>query len=131
MPPPRTTIRHFKDAWRPIAAVGFIAALSILTLTGHLHLLVLALYLIVSLISFITYAIDKSKARQSKWRTPEATLLTIDLICGWPGGLLAQATLRHKNQKTSYQIKFLLVTLTNLLVVAALTRPDVFRSLLP
>jgi len=33
-------------------------------------------------------------------------LLLLGLCCGWPGGLLAQQTLRHKTVKTSFQIAF-------------------------
>lgn len=115
--------------WRPIVALLFLAGVFILALTHRLHLIVPAIYLIASFISLILYAIDKSKARQNKWRTPEAALLTCDLLCGWPGGLLAQAFLRHKNQKTSYQFKYWLVVILNTLLLCVWTWPGVVGAM--
>ncbi|WP_341678768.1 DUF1294 domain-containing protein [Niveibacterium sp. SC-1] len=66
-----------------------------------------------STISFLAYGYDKSKADRGHWRTKESTLLLLDLFGGWPGGLFAQQHFRHKNRKTSYQVKFWLVVLAN------------------
>lgn len=118
-----------RTPWRPMIALGFLAITGLLALTHHLWPAVPGIYLIASLVSFVVYAIDKSKAKQNKWRTPEATLLTIDLLGGWPGGLLAQNFLRHKNQKTSYQIKFILVTFINILVLCLLHWYGLWQSL--
>lgn len=57
-------------------------------------------YLIaVSLIAFITYAADKSKAKRGAWRIPEATLLGLSFIGGALGGYIAMQTVRHKTKK--------------------------------
>ena len=117
-------------AWRPTLALTFFAALAILTLTHRLHWVLLAVYALASFVSFILYAMDKSKARQNKWRTPEATLLTADLLCGWPGGLLAQNFLRHKNQKTSYQIKYWLLAVLNTLLLGLWLWPSAVSGLI-
>jgi len=66
-----------------------------------------------SIVSFLAYGFDKSKADRGHWRTKESTLLLLDLFGGWPGGLFAQQHFRHKNRKTSYQVKFWLVVLAN------------------
>jgi uncharacterized membrane protein YsdA (DUF1294 family) len=63
-------------------------------------------YAVASLTCFVAYRIDKSAARGGQWRTPEATLLLLGLIGGWPGALLAQQWLRHKTAKRSFQWKF-------------------------
>jgi len=65
-----------------------------------------AAYLVTSLTCFVAYAMDKSAARASNWRTPEAMLLLLGVIGGWPGAVLAQQWLRHKTSKQSFQWKF-------------------------
>ena len=73
-----------------------------------------AAYLVTSLTCFVAYAMDKSAARASTWRTPEATLLLLGLIGGWPGAVLAQQWLRHKTSKPSFQWKFQVTVALNL-----------------
>ncbi|MGL6122255.1 MAG: DUF1294 domain-containing protein, partial [Shewanella sp.] len=55
------------------------------------------MYLTLSLLTFIAYAIDKSAAKRNKWRTKESTLHLLALMGGWPGALFAQNLLRHKS----------------------------------
>lgn len=59
--------------------------------------------------SFLAYAIDKRRARRGDARISEARLLLLDLLGGWPGGLVAQQVLRHKTAKTDYQFAFWLI----------------------
>lgn len=73
-----------------------------------------AAYLVTSLTCFVAYAMDKSAARSQAWRTPEASLLLIGLLGGWPGAVLAQQWLRHKTSKQSFQWKFQLTVAVNL-----------------
>jgi uncharacterized membrane protein YsdA (DUF1294 family)/cold shock CspA family protein len=63
-------------------------------------------YGLVSLLSCYLYWSDKRSAQRGAWRIPEKTLHTVDLLGGWPGGLLAQQLLRHKTRKTSFQVAF-------------------------
>lgn len=69
-------------------------------------LLVLALYAPMSVAAFVLYAVDKRAARRGAWRTPETTLHLLELGFGWPGALVAQRVLRHKNRKAAYQVVF-------------------------
>ncbi|MEQ9616729.1 MAG: DUF1294 domain-containing protein [Phycisphaerales bacterium] len=64
---------------------------------------------VASCVSFVLYALDKRCAVRERRRIPETTLLAVDLLMGYPGGFLAQRTLRHKNRKRSYQVKFWLI----------------------
>jgi len=66
---------------------------------------------VASTVSFILYAIDKRCAVRERRRIPESTLLTTDLLFGYPGGYLAQRLIRHKNRKRSFQIRFWLIVL--------------------
>ncbi len=70
-------------------------------------------YLAMGALSFIAYALDKSAANQQLQRTQENTLHLFDLLCGWPGGLLAQQIFRHKTRKLSFQIVFWITVVVN------------------
>jgi uncharacterized membrane protein YsdA (DUF1294 family) len=87
-----------------IIVAAFALFLVAITGIGRLPVVVVALYLIMSLVSFVAYTIDKSAAKRGKWRTQETTLHALDLLCGWPGGLIAQTVLRHKTSKLSFLI---------------------------
>ena len=48
-------------------------------------------YFAVSIVTFFAYAFDKTAAVRGNWRTQEGTLLGLGLLCGWPGGLIAES----------------------------------------
>ena len=50
----------------------------------HPWILIPTAYLLMSLVAFIAYALDKRAARRGEWRTPESTLHALELLCGWP-----------------------------------------------
>ncbi|UTW07201.1 DUF1294 domain-containing protein [Pseudomonas benzenivorans] len=77
------------------------------------------LYGLMSLVCFVAYYRDKQFAMRGARRTPEARLHLYELFGGWPGGLLAQRMIRHKNRKLGYQVRFWLIVLSHLLVAAA------------
>ena len=57
------------------------------------------LYLLsLSLITFVLYAADKSKARRGAWRISEKTLLLSGFLGGAVGALLAMKLFRHKTK---------------------------------
>jgi len=69
----------------------------------------LLIYPLLSMASFIQYAIDKGRAERGQWRTPENTLHITELLGGWPGALIAQQVFRHKTRKVSFQVVFWLI----------------------
>jgi len=91
----------------------FLLLLTALVLLGVLPKLLLWLYCAASLLAFGLYARDKSSARLSRQRTPEAALHWVALLGGWPGALLAQQLLRHKSKKQSFRLVFWLTVLLN------------------
>jgi uncharacterized membrane protein YsdA (DUF1294 family) len=66
---------------------------------------------LISGISYVCYAVDKRRAQEGRWRTPELVLHFTELLGGWPGAFLAQRRLRHKVSKFSYQFVFWLIVL--------------------
>ena len=71
---------------------------------------------VLSLVTFLVYAIDKSAARQRRWRIPENLLHLLALAGGWPGALAAQQVLRHKCSKRPFLLVFWLTVGLNLFV---------------
>ncbi|MDO4187441.1 MAG: DUF1294 domain-containing protein [Lachnospiraceae bacterium] len=66
---------------------------------------IVSLYILsVNLGGFIAFFIDKRRSTRSKWRIPEATLLTFALLGGSIGCLLAMKTFRHKTLKPLFSI---------------------------
>ncbi len=94
-------------------AVLFLVMVGLSVLVASIPPLILALYLIASLLTFVIYALDKSAARKGAWRTPESTLHLLSLAGGWPGALIAQQTLRHKSKKESFRFIFWLTVFLN------------------
>ena len=80
-------------------------------------------YGVASVVTFMAYALDKSAAMQGRWRTPESTLHTLSLACGWPGALLAQQLLRHKSAKPSFLAVYWASVLLNVCGFVALHSP--------
>lgn len=77
------------------------------------YYLVIAIPLL-SVTSAVLYRFDKQRATNNQRRIPESTLLTIDLLGGWPGGWWAQYKFRHKTQKISFRIRFILAVVINI-----------------
>ena len=67
---------------------------------------ILLYYLLASAMAFFAYWLDKSAAREGRWRIPESRLHLLALMGGWPGAWLAQRTLRHKTRKQPFQTIF-------------------------
>jgi len=76
------------------------------TVVGRLPLLVVAIYVAVSFLTFLTYWFDKAAAQRGQWRTKESYLLFLGLAAGWPGAVVAQRVLHHKSRKRRFQVAF-------------------------
>ncbi|MCU7848510.1 MAG: cold shock and DUF1294 domain-containing protein [Candidatus Thiodiazotropha sp. (ex Lucinoma kastoroae)] len=94
-------------------AILFLVIVGVAVTTSKIPPLILAVYLILSLLTFIVYAVDKSAAKEGAWRTPESTLHLLSLAGGWPGAVVAQQKLRHKSKKQSFRTIFWVTVLLN------------------
>lgn len=56
-------------------------------------------FLIMNIVTFIAYGIDKRKAVKNKWRIPEKTLLLLGLMFGSVGRLAGMKIFHHKTHK--------------------------------
>ena len=63
----------------------------------------LILYLvIINVITFVIFGVDKYKAIRQEWRIRESTLLGLALIGGSIGGWLAMYIFHHKTKKVKF-----------------------------
>lgn len=83
----------------------------------------LAIYGVMSVVSFSAMALDKYKASTRAWRIPEKTLHTLELLGGWPGSLLAMRLIRHKNRKQGYYLVTWAIAAAHVVVLAMLFWP--------
>ena len=67
--------------------------------TKQIVIIAYASYLVLlSIITFIAYGVDKKKAKDGKWRTKEKTLLLLSFLGGAFGGYPAMLIFRHKTK---------------------------------
>ena len=67
--------------------------------TKQIVILVYAGWLVLlSIIAFIAYGVDKRKAKKGKWRTKEKTLLLLSFLGGAFGGFPAMLVFHHKTK---------------------------------
>jgi uncharacterized membrane protein YsdA (DUF1294 family)/cold shock CspA family protein len=102
--------RNFGVAFIMLFCVGFLASIFV----GKLPVIVAGLYVAMSLITFIAYALDKSAAQNGRWRTKESTLHLFSIIGGWPGAYFAQKKLRHKSSKEEFKTIYWVTVFLNL-----------------
>ena len=51
--------------------------------------------LVINVLTFAVYGVDKWKARRGRWRVPEATLMGLAALGGSVGAWLAMQLFRH------------------------------------
>lgn len=76
-------------------------------------------FVVINIITYLAYWVDKRAAVRGEWRIPERNLHALEMIGGWSGALLAQKILHHKNKKKSYQGEFAFVLIMQIGFVVA------------
>jgi uncharacterized membrane protein YsdA (DUF1294 family)/cold shock CspA family protein len=100
-----------------IAAFGFLGIVAMTVLFGKLPFVVFGAYVGMTVLAFVAYAIDKSAARNNRWRIKESTLHMLGVAGGWPGALVAQQFYRHKSKKPAFQAAFWFTVVVNCAVL--------------
>ena len=80
----------------------------------HIALIFLAA---INVVTFSLYGIDKVKAKHSKWRIPEATLIWLSVFGGSVGAWLGMKAWHHKTQHKKFKYGLPLILLMQ--IVAA------------
>ena len=85
----------------------------------------LYLLLIINLITFVVYALDKWKAAKHKRRISEFNLLILSFFGGTVGAVSAMLIFRHKISKKSFLWKFGLIALLQIIILVGYWKLDV------
>ena len=78
-----------------------------------------AYIVIMNVIAFVVYGIDKSKARRKRWRIPEHTLIFLAFIGGSVGALLGMYFFHHKTKHPKFYIGIPAILAFHIAIVAA------------
>ena len=81
---------------------------------GKLPWAVVVWYVVWGIITFLWYGKDKRAAQSGNRRTPENTLHLLSVLGGWLGAWLAQTYLRHKSQKISFRVVYVITMVLNI-----------------
>jgi uncharacterized membrane protein YsdA (DUF1294 family) len=96
---------------------------------GRLPALLLAVYGLLSGVAFAMYRADKSAATAGRRRTRESSLHTVDVLGGWPGGLVARHLFRHKTLKQPFRTVYWCTVIVNCAALAwFVTAAPAFRT---
>ena len=78
-------------------------------------------YLMLNVISFSLYGLDKQRARRGLWRIRESVLLAIAWLMGGVGAWLGMRLFRHKTQKRRFVISANVASVLQLALIALAT----------
>ena len=72
----------------------------------------------INVVTFFLYGVDKWKAKRSKWRVKEATLIWMSVFGGSIGALLGMKAWHHKTQHKKFKYGIPLILLVQLIAIA-------------
>ncbi len=70
--------------------------------------------LVINILTFAVYGIDKRKAKQGSWRISEATLLMLAVMGGTIGALLGMQVWHHKTMHLKFKYGLPLILLAQI-----------------
>ena len=88
----------------------------ILSHTVLIHITLIYL-IVINIVAFFVYGIDKWKAKNSKWRISEATLLILAIIGGSIGALLGMRIWHHKTIHKKFKYGLPLILLAQIAII--------------
>ena len=73
--------------------------------------------IVINIVTFLVYGIDKWKAKQGSWRISEATLLILAVIGGSIGALLGMRVWHHKTMHKKFKYGLPLILLAQIALI--------------
>ncbi len=74
-------------------------------------------YVVMNLVAFIMYGIDKSRAIKKEWRISEKSLILVSVAGGAFGALLGMHIFRHKTRHIKFQLIIPLTVIIHFVIV--------------
>ncbi|MCF6464854.1 DUF1294 domain-containing protein [Clostridium sp. Cult2] len=69
--------------------------------------------LIINIVSFLAFGLDKSKSKKNDWRISELSLMILALLGGSAGALLGMIVFKHKVSKAKFSLGIPLMYILN------------------
>ena len=76
--------------------------------------------IVINIVTWIAFGLDKWKAKSGKWRIPERTLLLMALAGGSLGALAGMIMFRHKTRKAKFFISVPVMFVVHCVIVTVL-----------
>ena len=73
--------------------------------------------IVITIVTFLVYGIDKWKAKQGSWRISEASLLILAVIGGSIGALLGMRVWHHKTMHKKFKYGLPLILLAQIALI--------------
>ena len=73
--------------------------------------------IVITIVTFLVYGIDKWKAKQGSWRISEASLLILAVIGGSIGALLGMKVWHHKKMHKKFKYGLPLILLAQIALI--------------
>ena len=78
--------------------------------------------IVINIVTFLVYGIDKWKAKQGSWRISEATLLILAAIGGSIGALLGMKIWHHKTMHKKFKYSLPLILIIQIILIGYLSK---------
>ena len=83
---------------------------------------ILIYFVVINLVAFILFGIDKWRARNNAWRISEAALFLVALLGGSVGAKIGMHVWHHKTQHLSFVIGIPMIILLQVVLFVVITR---------
>ena len=78
--------------------------------------------IVINIVTFLVYGIDKWKAKQGSWRISEVSLLILAVIGGSIGALLGMKIWHHKTMHKKFKYGLPLIFIIQILLIGYLSK---------
>ena len=78
--------------------------------------------IVLNIVTFLVYGIDKWKAKQGSWRISEATLLILAVIGGSFGALIGMKVWHHKTMHKKFRYGLPLILIIQIILIGYLSK---------